>query len=275
LTTAASIGEEIDRSRAAAVASTEELAEARTLPSDCDTSAAFLDFEKRGLRSRIAPRGPFSHQERTLPQFGGIGVIVMNIKSTRQYTMTARAESAARTPERVVAATRELFSERAIADITLADIAAGAGVTVQTVLRRFGDRDGVWAAVFEACAAEVYAQRGRVDATSLDGVVDNLVDHYDEWGATMIKMLSEEATTPSIRPTLTEAAGYHQRWCEAAFSASLATLSAPERRRRLAQLVAVCDLRTWETLRLRCGLSTAETRRALRELLKPLGTVRD
>jgi AcrR family transcriptional regulator len=188
--------------------------------------------------------------------------------------MTARAQSAARTPERVVAATRELFGEKAIADITLADIAERSGVTVQTVLRRFGDKDGVWAEVFARSADEVYAQRGRVDPDSLDAVVDTLVEHYEQWGATMLKMLAEEATTPSIRPVLAEAAAYHETWCETAFFGVLASLPKGERLRHLAKLVAICDLRTWETLRLRSDLSRAETRRAIYELLEPLAIAR-
>lgn len=186
--------------------------------------------------------------------------------------MTARAESAARTSERVVAATRELFAEKTIADITLADIADRSGVTVQTVLRRFGDKDGVWAEVFARSAEEVYAQRGTIDPESLDMVVDTLLDHYEQWGPTMLKMLAEATTTPSIQPVLADAAAYHHTWCETAFFGALGSLSKTARRRRLATLVAVCDLRTWETLRLRAGLSRQETRRALLEMLTPLAT---
>jgi AcrR family transcriptional regulator len=45
-----------------------------------------------------------------------------------------------------------LFEDRAIADIALADIAARSGVTAETVLRRFGDKDAVFAAMFDKLA---------------------------------------------------------------------------------------------------------------------------
>ncbi|MEA2331317.1 MAG: hypothetical protein QOH58_1455, partial [Thermoleophilaceae bacterium] len=43
-----------------------------------------------------------------------------------------------------------------------------------------------------------------------------------------------------------------------------------ERDRRLAQLVAVCDVYTWKLLRRGAGLSRRQTELALAELLEPL-----
>lgn len=44
------------------------------------------------------------------------------------------------------------------------------------------------------------------------------------------------------------------------------------RERRLAQLVAVCDVYTWKLLHRDSGLSRAQTRTALLELLEPMTT---
>jgi len=63
---------------------------------------------------------------------------------------------------------------------------------------------------------------------------------------------------------------YHRRWCETVFAATLEPLTGPERKRRLAQLIAICDLRTWEVLRIRMRLSRNDTRATLREMLQPL-----
>jgi AcrR family transcriptional regulator len=62
--------------------------------------------------------------------------------------MTARAVTTARTATAILEATWELFEDKPFAEITLADIAARSGVTTQTVLRRFGDKDAVFAAMF-------------------------------------------------------------------------------------------------------------------------------
>lgn len=184
--------------------------------------------------------------------------------------MTARADSTARTAERILQATRDLFARKVIAEITLGDIAAEAGVTVQTVLRRFGDKDGVFAAGFERFAEEVFAQRGDAVPNVLDDVLDNLTEHYETWGPLMLKMLGEEASTPAVQATLAAGRDYHRRWCETVFSDALAALPQARRHRRLAQLVAICDLRTWEMLRLTSGLNAADTRLAMSEMLTPL-----
>jgi AraC-like DNA-binding protein len=52
--------------------------------------------------------------------------------------MRARARSAAETADRILDATVELFVEMPCSQITLATLASRAGVTVQTVIRRFG-----------------------------------------------------------------------------------------------------------------------------------------
>ncbi|HEX6339374.1 MAG TPA: TetR family transcriptional regulator, partial [Jiangellaceae bacterium] len=56
----------------------------------------------------------------------------------RPYRMRARAASTAETGERILRAVLDLHLERFHDQITLEDVADRAGVTVQTVLRRFG-----------------------------------------------------------------------------------------------------------------------------------------
>jgi AcrR family transcriptional regulator len=79
----------------------------------------------------------------------------------RKYRMRKRAESAAETGERIVQATIQLHMERFHDQITLDDIAQRAGVTVQTVLRRFGSKDELIERAADYMSASVLAQRGR------------------------------------------------------------------------------------------------------------------
>ncbi len=84
--------------------------------------------------------------------------------TTRPYDMTNRAKRTARTTDRIVAATERLLGTVPVGEITLQAIAEGAGVTVQTVLRHMGSRDGCFEAVGERLAARVDAQRGHTEA---------------------------------------------------------------------------------------------------------------
>jgi AcrR family transcriptional regulator len=199
-------------------------------------------------------------------------VMVTNMAVSRAYTMKVRAASAAVTAERIVDATKDLFIEKVIAEITLADIAARAGVTVQTVLRRFGDKDALFAAALARFASQVTAQRGQATPGSLDDAVVNLVEHYEAWGPLMLKMLAEENTTPAIHNIVQFGKTFHRDWCQTVFADTLAPLRNEDRDRRLAQLVAICDIRTWELLRISSGLTRPQAQRALHEVLEPLIT---
>ncbi|MGH3560003.1 MAG: TetR/AcrR family transcriptional regulator [Mycobacterium sp.] len=194
----------------------------------------------------------------------------MNV--VRPYLMTNRAAAAALTADRILDAAKELFTEKGIADITLADIAARSGVTVQTILRRFGDKDSVFAAAIARFGEQVRAERDHAVPNDLDDIVANLVQHYEQWGHLMIKMLGEEATSPALRDTVAAAKAYHRAWCEAVFPDALSDLPKVVRPRRLAQLVAICDLRTWEQLRIDAGLSRQQTKTALFEMLARTAT---
>jgi hypothetical protein len=88
----------------------------------------------------------------------------------------------------------------------------------------------------------------------------------------MLKLLGEQTIAPAVGDAVAVGKRYHRDWCETVFPDALTGLEEPDRSRRLAELVAICDLRTWELLRIDFGLSRAETLAALREMLEPLTT---
>src|SRR5436305_623058 len=117
----------------------------------------------------------------------------MNSVATRRrpYRMVARAASTAATGERILDAAVELFWEAPSDDLLLDEVARRAGVTVQTVIRRFGGKDGLFAAAAEREADRVRAQRDEAPADDLAGAVRVLVDHYEALGDQVIRLLAE------------------------------------------------------------------------------------
>lgn len=196
------------------------------------------------------------------------------MKSTRGYVMTQRARATEETGARILDAASALFVERPYAQLTLAAVAERAGVSVQTVIRRFGDKDGLVAAAAEREGARVAEQRGQAPVGDLDGIVDNLLAHYEEQGRVALRLLADEESAPAIAAIAGAGREMHRDWCRRVFEPWLTTTTGAVRRRRLAQLVALCDVRTWQLLHLDQGLSRADTRRALLEMLAPLTTGR-
>jgi AcrR family transcriptional regulator len=193
----------------------------------------------------------------------------MKDSAPRHYVMTARARSTEETGDRILAAIVALFIERPYSQITLREVAERAHVSVQTVIRRYGDKAGLTEAAAAHFTAVVSEQRGHVTPGDLRGAVDNLVDHYEDMGQLALRLLEEEAQSPAIAALAAAGRALHGRWCARVFEPRLAALSEADRRLRLAQLVAVCDVYTWKVLREQ-GLDSTDTRRALTELLEPL-----
>jgi AcrR family transcriptional regulator len=188
----------------------------------------------------------------------------------RRYEMSARADAAANTAERILDAAAKIFWESPTATFSLDQVAARAGVSVQTVIRRFGGRDGLFSAAAEREAERIAEQRAAAPVGDAQGAIAVLVDHYEEHGANVLRLLAEEQKIPQLAELVVRGREFHRAWCARVFAPDLAGLSGAQRRRRLAQFTAVCDVQTWKLLRIDSGLSRPQTELALVELLQPL-----
>jgi AcrR family transcriptional regulator len=184
--------------------------------------------------------------------------------------MVARAETTAATAERIIDAAVELFWESPGASVSLDEVAQRADVTVQTVIRRFGGRDGLIIAAAERETQRVGRQRDTAPVGDPAGAVRVLVDHYEDMGDRVVRLLAEELREPALRPAAERGRIFHRAWCARVFAPALATRSGVDHRRMLAQLVAVCDVYTWKLLRRDAGLSRRQTELAIVELLEPI-----
>jgi AcrR family transcriptional regulator len=192
------------------------------------------------------------------------------VATSRPYRMVARAAAAAATGERILDAAVEVFWDRPGEGLSLDEVARRADVTVQTVIRRFGGRDGLFAAAAEREVERVRRQRDEAPVGDVAGAVRVLLDHYETMGDRALRLLAEEERVPGMRELADRGRALHRDWCARVFAPALEGRVGAERRRRLAQLVAVCDVYSWKLLRRDAGLSRHQTELALVELLEPL-----
>jgi AcrR family transcriptional regulator len=181
----------------------------------------------------------------------------------RPYRMRARAQAAEATAQAIIAAARFWFAQRPYDQVSLPAIAERSGVTVQTVLRRFGSKEELFAAAAEERSGQIRADR----EAAPPGDVMHLVAHYDRWGDEQAHLLAQEARVPAIRAITDAGRRYHRDWVTRAYGPALAKLPPATRRRKLAQLTAVTDLATWRLLRRELGLGRDQTAAAIRELV--------
>ena len=182
----------------------------------------------------------------------------------RPYRMRARAEAAATTRARILRAVLDLHVERFHDQITLEDVAGRAGVTVQTVLRHFGTRDRLVAAAAEQATSEVVAQRSTAPVGDVDGAVENLLEHYEGWGRSALRLLAQEERIPQFRAVADGGRAAHYAWVERTFGPFLAETSDPLLRPKL---IALTDVFTWKLLRLDLGLDRTGTASALASMI--------
>jgi AcrR family transcriptional regulator len=202
-------------------------------------------------------------------------VVPMSGGGKRPYRMGARAESTAATGEKILDAAELSFFESDGEEPTLADVAERSGVTVQTVLRRFGSRGGVLTAAVARMAARVSLQRGAAPVGDPAGAVKNLIDHYEEVGDKVVRMLEESSRNKAIRQLTQLGFAYHREWCKRVFAPTLEALDPAERALRTAQLVAVTDVHVWKLLRRDQRLGRERTERAMFEMVEPLTRIED
>ncbi len=203
----------------------------------------------------------------------------------RTYDMTNRARRAARTTERIVTSTERLLASGPLAHATLPAIAEGAGVTVQTVLRHMGSREGCLHAVGERVARRVEAQRGAARTGDVEGAISSLVAHYEAEGRLVLNLLAQEHDgEPMAREGVERGRAYHRAWVRRVFglapgrddlgsdgaadgSSDPAPADEPDGG-IVDALVAATDLYVWKLLRLDLRRSVGETEATMARLAR-------
>jgi AcrR family transcriptional regulator len=182
--------------------------------------------------------------------------IAVDMKS-RKYDMGARQRAKSATRDAIIKAAIDTFmAERSFA-LTLPTVAERADVTVKTVLRHFGSRDGLIEAAWSQAYDEVMAERIPPPG-DLEGALKVLIAHYEARGEVVLAMLTEENDPRAARMNSAGRLG-HRHWVEEVFADRLPA-GTDERTRFIDVLVVATDVYTWKLLRLDRGLSVDDVR---------------
>ena len=188
----------------------------------------------------------------------------------RSYRGHVQAEVAALTAQRILQAATALYEEQWLDQITLEQVAERAGVTVKTVIRRFGSKERLVAEVGRQYYQEGKLQRDEAPVGDIVAAVENLLAHYETVGKRLLRTLSQEERDPVLHQLMQEGRLAHRQWVERVFGPFLLPLD-PQRRVRLtAMLVAVTDVSVWKLLSQDMGLDREQTAGALQELVEAL-----
>ena len=179
----------------------------------------------------------------------------------RKYRMVARAEAAAATRERILEAAWRRFSKDLYEEVRLADIAADAGVSEQTIYSRFGTKDQLFVAAWAWAIVPEGERRDRAPVGDVSEAVRLLYDSYEAQGDAGLRLLAEEDRNPAIREMTDAGRAWHRAWVERTFAPLLAGSRGAARERRLVALVVATDILVWKLLRREMGLDRATAER--------------
>ena len=147
-------------------------------------------------------------------------------------------------------------------------VAAHAGVSLSTVVRHFGTKDALLAALVAVGDddAERVELRTSIDPGDVVGAVRIVVDDYEASGQQLLHMLAQEHRFPALSQLLDVGRRGHRRWVRWAFGPQLDQRTGARKGQLEDLLVVATDVSTWKLLRRDRGLSVRATKSAMTEL---------
>jgi AcrR family transcriptional regulator len=162
--------------------------------------------------------------------------------------MANRSVAVGQTRDRILRSVVELASEKLSIEIVLDEVATRSGVTVQTILRHFGNKDALFTAAVGFGSAEVEAER-IAPVGDVAEAVRVIVDHYELRGDWVMALLGQEASDERIRGVTESGRQLHTEWVTTVFAPQLSHC-AGQQRQTVSHLLAVAtDVYTWKLLR--------------------------
>lgn len=194
-------------------------------------------------------------------------ISITNMKATRSYHQSTRAESAAETGRSIVEAFLVRLREQWFDEITLDQVAEDAGVTVQTVIRRFGGKAGLLAEAVQAMKSHAKERRAAPPG-NINQLAKNLIDDYEANGDVVIRLLALEERHPELQKHLMLGRDWHRQWITNNFTVHLKKLRSKTRNATIDALVIATDVYAWKLLRRDMGRSLAATKSTMLSMIR-------
>ena len=189
----------------------------------------------------------------------------------RPYTMRARAEAVEATRDRIARAAMARFLAQPYDDVTIAAVAADAGVSSQTVLNHFESKDGLFTAAAALFSADLAGAREQARPHDARSAVAALMDQFERSGDGNVRLAVLDERIPAVKAALDEGRAFHQEFLAGVFAGRLPR-GAAERRRALAALHAATDVYAWKLLRRDLGLGRRATQQVMTEMVEAIAS---
>ena len=171
------------------------------------------------------------------------------------------------TERQILDAVAEIIATEDFDAVSMRRVAAQADVSLSTVVRHFGTKDALLAALVSQGGEDEERDdlRRQMEPGDVGAAIRIVVTDYEEAGQQLLHMLAQEHRFPAMSQLMDLGRRGHRQWVRWAFAPQLTN-----RRTRRAQLedllVVATDVYTWKLLRLDRRLSARATTTAMTEL---------
>lgn len=165
----------------------------------------------------------------------------------RPYKRMARTtEAQRRTRTALLNVAMEEFIGGGWEKLSLQELADRAQVTKQALLHHFGSKDGLLTQAMASTTAEMYTPCRSTAPGDVGGAVENLLDHYEEWGERSLRVGTWLESGPPVLANISRLARQmRHEWVEDAFAPQLERRCGDAHVRCRAALITLCDVHTW------------------------------
>jgi len=172
------------------------------------------------------------------------------------------------TERQILEAAGEIIATEDFDSLSMRRVAAKANVSLSTVVRHFGTKDALLAALVAHGDEDDERDelRTKMEPGDVAAAVRIVIGDYEEAGQQLMNMLSQEHRFPALSELLDIGRRGHRRWVRWAFAPQLAGRSRAGKTQLEDLLVVSTDVYTWKLLRIDRGLSVRATGAAMTEL---------
>ena len=182
--------------------------------------------------------------------------------------MVRRAETKTAATGLILDAAERLFSRELYEKVSFNRIAYESDMGIQTVIRHFPTKESLFLASMTRSLEKADKSRNYIPGQTLAQSVQQLLDYYESQGRIIIHYLDQVATNPAFAPVTQAGWEAHIRWTDILFSPHLNNGNDSDPICK-AQIEVILDIRVWELLRIRKGLSIADMSKVILGLLQP------
>jgi AcrR family transcriptional regulator len=172
------------------------------------------------------------------------------------------------TERQILAAAATIIATEDFDALSMRRVAARAGVSLSTVVRHFGTKDALLAALVAQGDddADRDAIRMQMEPGDVPAAVRVVCRDYEEAGQQLLHMLGQEHRFPALSELLDIGRRGHRRWVRWAFAPHLADRRSTAASQLEDLLVVATDVYTWKLLRKDRGLGARSTQAAMTRL---------